>query len=194
MQAAALTIAVIDFETTGPVAGYPDEPWQVGLVRLEQGRVVPESAWTSLLRVGDRPFNPFAPGRHAEVRGALAVAPTLTDVWPALQSQLDGRMPLAAHHAATEKRVLLRAFPMCGAAARWIDTLKLYRLAMPGLNSYRLGDLIGRLQLAERVAALVPGGQAHDALYDAAACAVLLEHLLADPQWGTMDAARFRAL
>ena len=38
MQASDAIITIIDFESTGSVDGLPDEPWQVGLVRFEQGR------------------------------------------------------------------------------------------------------------------------------------------------------------
>ncbi|MBI9021452.1 MAG: hypothetical protein JEZ10_09405, partial [Verrucomicrobia bacterium] len=46
-----------------------------------------------------------------------------------------------------------------------------------------LGDLIAGLNLEPRVRELCPRGEAHDALYDAVACAVLLEKILALPGW-----------
>ena len=39
MKARDVCLTVLDFETTGAVAGHPDEPWQVGMVELQAGRV-----------------------------------------------------------------------------------------------------------------------------------------------------------
>ena len=58
ISARDVEIVVVDFEGTGVVEGYPDEPWQVGMVRVRGGRVVVGEQFESLLRVGDRPFSP----------------------------------------------------------------------------------------------------------------------------------------
>ncbi len=176
-----IVITAIDFEGTGVVQGYPDEPWQIGLVSLRAGRVVPESAFESLLRVGDRPFNCYAPGRHAELREAMRCAPPLPQLWAALGKRIEGTMPVA-HNAATETRYLVNAFPLHAPRA-WLDTLRLARIAYPRLPSYKLDDLLDRLALTPRVQALAPARGPHDALYDACGCAVLLEHLLSLPGW-----------
>ena len=55
---------VIDFETTGVVDGYENEPWQIGMVAFRDGKVQPEQQFDSLLRIGDRPVSAYAP-RHA---------------------------------------------------------------------------------------------------------------------------------
>ena len=65
MRASQATFTVIDFEGTGSVKGYPDEPWQIGLVQIRNGKLCPETNLESLLQVGERPFNRYAPGRHA---------------------------------------------------------------------------------------------------------------------------------
>ena len=66
----------------------------------------------------------------------------------------------------------------------WIDTLKIARKAWPGCASYALDDLVVTLNLKPRIDGLCPGRAAHDALYDAVASAMLLEHLLSQPGWG----------
>ncbi|MBO7655815.1 MAG: 3'-5' exonuclease [Kiritimatiellae bacterium] len=181
--AQSATITVIDFETTGSVAGYPVEPWQIGLVTLRNGRVEADTAWESLLRIdGTRPFNPRAPGRHAQIRDQLAASPTLTDCLPALTPRLCG-VPLAAHNIGTERTILTRAAPL-HAFGPWIDMLALVRHAYPTLPSNSLDSVITALRLDARLQTLAPPERApHDALYDAIACAVLLEHLLALPGW-----------
>lgn len=173
---------VIDFETTGAVAGWPVEPWQVGMVAVRQGRVVAGEQFEALLRVApDRPFNPRAPGRHAQLRRELADASTLAERWPEIAARVVGR-PLAAHHVGTERAVLARAAPL-HRFGPWIDTLQVVRKAWPNLASAALGDVVAGLGLCARIDAICPGRAAHDALYDAVACGVLLEHFLALPGW-----------
>lgn len=180
-------LVAIDFESTGSVAEYANEPWQIGLLFIAAGKPSAEVAFTSLLRVGERPFNPYAPGRHAALREDLAQAPSLLDLWPTLNRWLLGR-PLVAHNAATEKKMLEEAFPL-HQFGPWIDTLELARMAYPRAATHKLEDLIDLLGLYEDVATLCPGRAPHDALFDAAACAVLLAHILALPHWHgvTMD-------
>jgi len=90
-----------------------------------------------------------------------------------------------AHNAATEKKHLRAAAPI-HKFGPWIDTLKLARIAYPAFVTHKLDDLVDILELGGRVAALCPERGAHDALYDAIACGVLLEHLLALPGWESL--------
>lgn len=172
---------VADFETTGAVEGYPVEPWQLGLVRVREGKVCAEETFESLMRVGDRPFNPRAPGRHAQIRVQLAEAPSPGALWPELSPWVMG-VPLVAHNAGTERTLLNKLAPL-HRLGPWVDTLLLVRRAYPGLASKALEDVVAALGLTGRVRALCPGREAHDALYDAFACAVVLEHFLRLPGW-----------
>ena len=166
------TFTVLDFETTGVVKGWPNEPWQLGLVDVVDGVVRPETKWETLFCVAaDRPFSPRAVGRWAERRGELARAPRPMDVWPQLRARLAGR-PLVAHNVSTERTMLTRLAPMTEFGP-WIDTLMLARARYPGLPSYALGDLIAAFGCQSEVDALCPGRTWHDALYDACAGAVL---------------------
>ncbi len=187
VQAAELPITVIDFEGTGSVSGYPDEPWQIGMVRFSNGKVLTDETFESLLRVGDRPFSRHAPGRHAQLRNDIATAPKLETLWPVLRGWVSGC--LCAHNPATEKRYLKNAFPL-HPMGPWIDTLKLARIAVPNAPSHTLEDILLQLGLKTRVDALLPEKEPHDALYDAVGSAVLLETILALPGWEsiTIDA------
>lgn len=181
-MAREVVITVVDFETTGSVPGWPVEPWQVGLTRLRAGQVATQDSRDDLLRVAlDRPFNPLAPGRHARLRRQLAQAPELPSLWPALEPWLTG-VPLAAHNIGTERTILARAAPL-HRFGPWIDTLRLTRKTFPDLASAALEDVIPELGLRARLTALCPQRAPHDALYDAVACALLLEHVLALPGW-----------
>ena len=174
-------VVAVDFETTGSVKGYDVEPWQIGWIELRAGQLRPESAYSSLLRVGARPFNPAAPGRHAVWRADIAAAPLPGELWPDLERRLVGR-PLAAHAAGTERKFLRRIAPLTRWGP-WIDTLALTRQAFPGLRSYALEDALAALGLTADVHRLCPGLGPHDALWDAAGCAALLAHLLKQPGW-----------
>ncbi|HPA20903.1 MAG TPA: 3'-5' exonuclease [Verrucomicrobiae bacterium] len=186
-----IEIAVIDLETTGDVRGYEAEPWQIGIVVLSRGRIDPAPGFESLLRVGDRPFNPRAPGQHHRLRREIAVAPTLPGLWPMLRQWIEGR-PLAAHNAPTERKFLSLAAPL-HTGGPWIDTLRLARAAYPSLPSHALQDVVGALNLLPRVQELCPGREPHDALFDAFCCAAILESLLAQEGWRDSSVALLAA-
>lgn len=173
--------SVVDFETTGAVAGYPVEPWQVGIVTIAQGEVHQADCFESYMHIGERPFNPMAPGRHALIRHELSQAPTPGMLWPEMAGWLCNRS-LAAHNIGTERTVLGRIAPL-HRLGPWVDTLTLTRRAYPMFESKSLESTLAELQLEGRVAELCPGREAHDALYDAFACAVLLAHYLSLPGW-----------
>jgi len=175
-------ITVLDFESTGSMRGFENEPWQIGMVSLIGGKIDSDSMFESLLRVDvNRPFNPHAPGRHAILREEISRAPSPHDLWPKIMPRLTD-YPLCAHNVATEKKFLRVMAPMHRFGI-WIDTLRLARKVWPGCPSYALEDLIVMLDLKERIDVLCPGKEAHDALYDAVASAALIEHLLAHPEW-----------
>jgi len=175
-------MTALDFETTGAVSGWIVEPWQIGMIRLRNGCAVIEESHECLLHIAeDRPFNPRAPGRHARLRHELAQAPTISALWPHLEPWLLG-LPLVAHNVGTERGILERVAPLHGFGP-WIDTLKLTRKAYPDLSSSALEDVIDALHLQPRLQTICPERAPHDALYDACACALLLEHFLALPGW-----------
>jgi DNA polymerase III subunit epsilon len=181
MKARAASLTVLDFETTGAVPGYADEPWQVGMVELQDGRVTGRYHESYLRVPAARPFNPYAPGRHAALRPVLAGAPAPADLWPVWRTWLEGR-PLAAHNVGTEKKFLQRAAPL-HEFGPWIDTLRLARRIRPDLAGHALADVTEALGLAARVREFCPGRDWHDALFDAFASALVLEHGLALPGW-----------
>ncbi len=176
-------LTVLDYESTGSLRGFPNEPWQIGMVSLKGGKVDPSSMFESLLRVdANRPFNPHAPGRHALLRAEIAAAPPPQELWSAILPRLTN-VPLCAHNVATEKKFTRAMAPM-HPFGPWIDTLRIARKVWPGCPSYALEDLIVMLDLKPKVDALCAGKDAHDALYDAVASAMILEHLLEQPGWG----------
>lgn len=182
MKALQCDMVAIDFEGTGAVPGFPNEPWQVGMVLISRGEVMTARSCNRLLRIdADRPFNPHAPGLHHQLRGELATAPTLAELWPEMKEWWLGH-PLVAHNIGTERTFIHQAAPM-HTFGPWIDTLTLSRHVYPQLASHSLEDLIDHLGLGDRVCRLCPGLLPHDAWFDAVACAVLLQHFLSLPGW-----------
>ncbi len=180
---------VLDFETTGVVKGYQSLPWQLGAVTVRAGvlDLGAPSFDTYLCVPEEYPFSKHAPGEHRANRAAIARAPAFETVWQALHSRLSVTVPVA-HNVGTERNILLKFAPMTR-YPYWVDTLKLTRTIYPGLTSYALEDLIPLLGLQEKLTALVPGRAPHDAYYDAVACALLLEHILALPGWDEVTLA-----
>lgn len=175
-------ITVLDYESTGSVRGFENEPWQIGMVSLKGGKVNPNSLFEHFLRVdANRPFNPHTPGRHGLLRDEIAESLTPQELWPQIMPRLT-EYPLCAHNVATEKKFTRLMAPM-HQFGPWIDTLRIARKVWPGCSSYSLEDLIVQLGLKQRVGELCSGRSAHDALYDAVASAMLLEHLLEQPGW-----------
>ena len=189
LPARAQSYVALDFETTGVVKGYPSLPWQLGAVTLTRGTLdLGGPRFDTYLRVpADYPFSRHAPGEYRANRGAIAVALAFAEVWPQLHQCLASAIPVA-HNTATERNLLLRFAPMTH-YPYWVDTLPLARAAYPGLSSYALEALIPYLGLQARLEALVPARAPHDAYYDAVACALLLEHLLALPAWSALTVA-----
>jgi len=175
-------ITAIDFEYTGSSPGFNSLPWQIGLITVRDGKVCPGESFSSLLRVPpEQPFNPYTPGRWASIREEISAAPALPELWPQLQPWLQGRA-LLAHHVPTERSLLQQSFPFHHFGP-WLDSLTLARVAYPRQRSYKLEDLSDALRLTAKLQAACPGRQAHDALYDALACAYLLQEILAAPGW-----------
>jgi len=180
MLASEAEFTVIDFESTGSVEDYPNEAWQIGLVKMSRGRIS-DQLWERYLKVGDRPFNPKAPGKHHQLRDVLATAPTLLECWDEWNTWCFGPV-LVAHNIGTEQKFIRDTAPM-HKAGPWVDTLKLARVVYPEFHSHKLEDLCEGLGLTPALKERFPDREPHDALYDAMASAFLLEHFLSLAGW-----------
>lgn len=178
-------IVALDFETTGVVRCQENIPWQIGCARIRNGVLEKETLSLYLKVPSEHHFNPYTPGRWAEMRETLAQKRTLLEEWPVLEPWLSGHL-LAAHNVPVERSILSRYFPLHHFGP-WIDTLKMARGAYPNLKSKRLSDLLEALSLTERMHALCPMLEAHDACYDAVGCACVLEYFLSLPGWRELD-------
>lgn len=167
--------AALDFEGAGEMAGFSDVPIQIGVAAaVGCAGPVPEHCYRSFI-AANRPVALAARQVHGISEKDLVGAPEMLALWPTLKEQLGGRV-LVAHNASVERRYL-RAFPGHGLGP-WVDTLPLARQFFPQLESHRLGDLVEALHLKAKLNALCPGLRWHDALYDAAASLLLLQHMI----------------
>lgn len=171
----------LDFETTGVVKGYPNEPWQLGVVAFEDGRLISSSAREWFFNPGERPFSPRAGGRWRDLKSQLALAPTFVESLAEVITALSG-MRLVAHNVAAERTILTKVAPLTQFGP-WIDTLTLTRALYPSISDHALGSLIGSLGLKTELDEACPGRTWHDALYDAYACALIGCHFMRRNLW-----------
>tara|TARA_B100000927_G_C16472760_1_gene472225 strand:- start:2471 stop:3097 length:627 start_codon:yes stop_codon:yes gene_type:complete len=165
--------AAIDFESAGATRGRTDVPVQVGITLWCPQKGLGESFCSYLS--SNQPISWSARKIHGITLDDLSGAPSLLSLYPQIRSLLKNRI-LIAHGHGTEKR-FLRAFPG-HQFGPWVDTLNIARAAWPGLAKFSLGDLIEHFDLTKRIGAVHPDRCWHDALYDATASAILLDHLI----------------
>ena len=165
--------AAIDFESAGASRGQTDVPVQIAISLWTHREGLGES-FCSFLST-DQEITWAARKVHGITTADLAGAPSLLSLWPEIKRLLSGRV-IVAHGHGTEKR-FLRTFPG-HPFGPWVDTLHLYRAAWPDLDTFALGALCDRFDLTKAVDGVHSGRQWHDALYDASASALLLDHLI----------------
>lgn len=165
--------AAIDFESAGAERGMTDSPVQIGMAcwSMAGGHGAP---FVSYLHT-DQPVLWSARKVHGIGPEHLADAPSLLSLWPDLKRRMAGAA-VVAHGKGTEKR-FLRSFPGHGFGP-WIDTLLIARAAWPEQAGHSLGALCEAHGLVEKIRALVAEKSWHDALFDAVASLVLLEHVV----------------
>lgn len=164
--------AALDFESAGAAPGRSDEPVQAGIAVWRGGEI--GDFFRSYIRPQAR-ITPPARAVHGISDEQVAAAPPMALLWPEFKSRLGGAV-VVAHGAGTEKR-FLRAFPLHGFGP-WLDTLAMARAALPALSEHSLGAVADALGVEGEVRLLCAGLDWHDALFDAAACLVILRCLV----------------
>lgn len=108
-----MEFVALDFETTGYENGGTNEPWQLGIARVVNLRIVETKEFFFKDDFLAR-FEEWAP-------------------------HLKGKR-LVAHNIACEKTILTRTAPLTKWGP-WVDTMKLAKARYPKMPSYALGDL-----------------------------------------------------
>ena len=166
--------AAIDFESAGAARGRTDVPVQVGVATWSATDGHGERFMSYL--ASEAPITWSARKVHGIRDEDLHGTPALLSLWPQMKKHLAGAV-VVAHGKGTEKR-FLRAFPGHGFGP-WVDTLLLSRAAWPELPDHSLSALCEGRGLGPVLETHHPGGRWHDALYDAVASLLLLEHVIA---------------
>lgn len=173
----SLSYVVVDIEGNGQ---QPPEMVELAAVSIRGGIIGKPASW--LVRP-DHPIKYFATQVHGLTTTDVADCPKLEQIAAEVQAALAADAVIA-HNAHVDVGVLQHE--LTGWQPREVfDTLRLARRLVPDLDSYRLGNLVRRLQLAE---GLPDGLRPHRATYDALVAARLFVHLAA--RAGSLEALR----
>jgi len=162
-------IVMLDFETTGLSPAQGDRITEVAALRIVDGRVV--DRYVSLVNCGAR-IPAFITALTGISQTMVDRAPPVERVVPALLDFIGGDA-LAAHNASFDEKFLLaeaERLDLLPAHSALVCSLKLARRVVPGLASYKLGQLSGQLGIRFRSAA-------HRAEADAEVAAQVLIHI-----------------
>ncbi|WP_271410622.1 3'-5' exonuclease [Pseudomonas sp. Q1-7] len=161
-------IAVIDFETTGVSPSDRCRATEIGIVILENGRIV--DRYQSLMNAG-LPVPPFIQGLTGISTAMLRNAPPVEQVMGEA-ADFVGELPLLAHNAAFDQKFWDFELARIGRTRRqaFACSLLLSRRLLPEAPSHKLGNLNSWAHLPDT-------GKAHRALADAEMAANLALHL-----------------
>lgn len=171
-------IAILDFETTGMSPAHGARAAEVGIVLIENGRIV--DRYQNLMNAGQR-----MPSFITQLTGiTTAMLQAAAPAEQVMREAADfvGSAPLVAHNASFDSKFwrdeLERAGCIASAAATPIGsvfacTVLLSRRLYPEAPSHSLGKIVRHLQLP-------PADKAHRALADAEMTAHLLLRMQAD--------------
>lgn len=139
-----LHLWVIDFEGVMP-KGRPAEPTEVAVQEVFAGSSSEETSFSRLIALNDESaFRLFATEQTAVTLDDLRSAASVGDVYTELEHHIPQIDAFVAHHAPVD-RGLLHRYPEFIPRLRtvpFLDTVKLSRTLLPGLESYSL-DSVG---------------------------------------------------
>ncbi len=150
---ALANFTAVDFETAN---GSSTSICQVGLVRVEQGKIVEE--FECLVQPPNNDYHWGNVRVHGINRHQTIMSPNFKDVWPQIQHFFDNGH-FVAHNVKFDAKCL-------------IETLKFYQLAVPKFKQHCTVQIFKR-NLAVLCQAYNIPLQHHNALSDARACAHL---------------------
>ena len=171
-------IAILDFETTGMSPAHGARAAEVGIVMVENGRIV--DRYQNLMNAGQR-----MPSFITQLTGiTTAMLQAAAPAEQVMREAADfvGTAPLVAHNASFDSKFWLDELERAGCAASpaaapvgslFACTVLLSRRLYPEAPSHSLGKIVRHLQLP-------PADKAHRALADAEMTAQLLLRMQAD--------------
>ncbi|MBD2835652.1 3'-5' exonuclease [Pseudomonas sp. JM0905a] len=161
-------IAVIDFETTGVTPGNDCRATEIGIVILQDGRIV--DRYQSLMNAGI-PVPAFIQGLTGITTAMLREAPPVEQVMDEAADFI-GDLPLLAHNASFDQKFWDYELGRIGRTRRqaFACSLLLARRLLPEAPNHKLGTLNAWARLPNT-------GKAHRALADAEMAANLTLHI-----------------
>lgn len=156
----------LDFETTG-LSGKTDQVTEIGAVKVIDGEVV--QRFSTLINPG-RPIPPRVVALTGISNDMVEDHPRIYEVLPLFLGFL-GQLPLVCHNASFDCKFLERDLLKMNRVIEnpVDDTLRVSRIKVPGLASYKLSYLTEYYN--------IPLRDAHRAWCDAEATALLYLHL-----------------
>jgi DNA polymerase-3 subunit epsilon len=171
-------IAILDFETTGMSPAHGARAAEVGIVMVENGRIV--DRYQNLMNAGQR--MPSFVTQLTGITTAMLQAAAPAEQVMREAADFVGTAPLVAHNASFDSKFWLDELERAGCAASpaaapvgslFACTVLLSRRLYPEAPSHSLGKIVRHLQLP-------PADKAHRALADAEMTAHLLLRMQAD--------------
>lgn len=165
------TVAVIDFETTGLSPAMGDRATEVGVVIVDDGRIV--DRYQSLMNAGAH-IPPFIEALTGISNAMIRKAPPAAEVMSAL-AEFVGDVPLVAHNASFDSKFLDAEWLRIARQRRqeFACSLLLARRIYPAAPNHKLGTLVGHLDLPS-------AARHHRALADAEMAAHLWLRMVSD--------------
>ncbi len=164
-----MLLAGLDFETAN---GQRGAICQAGVALVQDGSVVRQ--WESYVRPrpGQFWFSSFCTRVHGITMQDVRFSPEFPELWPRMQELLLQADYVIAHNAPfdlAQLRECLRHYDLPCMPFRYADSCRIARHAFPQLPSHSLDAVATHLRL--------PPFHHHDALEDAATCALIADHL-----------------
>ena len=175
-----LNFVAIDFETAN---GQRDSACSVGAVKVVDGVIV--DSFGSLIDP-ELPFAPINVNIHKVTPDAVVGKPTMKQLWPDLLAFL-GDSLLVAHNAEFDIDVMTKSLARYGIehAYKSACSMKISKVAYPGMKSYRMKELCKAFGL--------PYGH-HQSEADAEACALLMIKMEEDMGSDAMQQAIMKSM
>jgi len=122
----------------------PARPVEISLITVEKGSVVDSAHW--LVNPG-APISAFVSGLHGLTDDDVRDAPFLPEIAPEIRRRLEGEV-VAAHNPKGDLDMLRTGVPDVDfLPAQVIDTVRLAKCLLPGLDRYRLENVVAKLGL-----------------------------------------------
>lgn len=163
-----MRLAGLDFETANRLSG---SICAVGCALVEDGAVTTSRVWLLCPHAGFRWMLPEFTAIHGLNYWDVKDCPEFPEIWPELQQILLSADCVIMHNAPFDLghlRSVLSLYQLPPVTFHYADSLHISRQCLPGLQSYRLKAVAAKFGIDFKH---------HDALEDAATCAMIVDRI-----------------